>query len=111
MGGKVIIITNKSEWTSHQTRSKNESKALLVDFTATWCGPCRMIAPFFEELSLTHDNVLFLKVDVDAVEEVASDCSITAMPTFQVWKGTEKVEELVGASKERLQALAQKYNA
>ena len=41
---------------------------VIVDFTATWCGPCRMIGPYFEELSNGYDSIIFLKVDVDEVE-------------------------------------------
>ncbi len=69
-----------------------------------------MIGPEFVKLSNEYQNVVFLKVDVDQVESVAASCGISAMPTFQVFKDGKKVDELVGASKEKLLELVQKYN-
>lgn len=83
---------------------------IIVDFSATWCAPCRMIGPEFAKLSNEYHNVVFLKVDVDQVESVAASCGISAMPTFQVFKDGKKVDELVGASKDKLLELVQKYN-
>jgi thioredoxin 1 len=69
-----------------------------------------MIGPYFEELAGKFEGMAtFLKVDVDAVEKVAAAAGISAMPTFQVWRGGKKVEELVGAAKDALLALVQKY--
>ena len=48
----------------------------------SWCGPCQMIAPIFKELSNTHDDVVFLKVDVDENPDTAAKYSVSAMPTF-----------------------------
>lgn len=68
-----------------------------------------MISPEFDRLSESYANIIFLKVDVDEVEMVAAACGISAMPTFQVWKDGKKVDELVGASKEKLKELIEKY--
>jgi thioredoxin 1 len=70
-----------------------------------------MIGPFFEELSPKYATLKFLKVDVDQNDKVAAECGISAMPTFQVWKAGQKIDELVGASKEKLEALCAKYSA
>lgn len=84
---------------------------VIIDFTATWCGPCKMIGPTFEKLSKEDANVgiKFIKVDVDDAEDVAEKCGVTAMPTFQVWRGGNKVSSLVGASKDKLAALIAKF--
>lgn len=87
------------------------STQIIVDFTATWCGPCRMIGPVFDELAGTHagGSLVFLKVDVDANANVAAQQGVTAMPTFQVIKDGEKAAELIGASKEKLVALVEQF--
>ncbi|KAK2863020.1 hypothetical protein Q5P01_002553 [Channa striata] len=75
-------------------------KLVVVDFTATWCGPCKQIGPVFEKLSEDPDNknVVFLKVDVDEAEDVSSSCGISCMPTFQFYKNGAKVFEFSGAN-------------
>ncbi|CAH2293996.1 thioredoxin [Pelobates cultripes] len=78
-------------------------KLVVVDFTATWCGPCKMIAPFFEKLSQQYPNVVFLKVDVDDAQDVAAHCDIKCMPTFHFYKNNEKVHEFSGANQASLE--------
>ncbi|KNE64072.1 thioredoxin [Allomyces macrogynus ATCC 38327] len=85
-------------------------KLVVVDFFATWCGPCRMIAPKFADLADEFPGAVFLKVDVDEVPDVASKCGISAMPTFQLYKRGEKVAEVVGADAKALRE-AVKANA
>ncbi|KAM4709636.1 thioredoxin-like [Discoglossus pictus] len=79
------------------------SHLVVVDFTATWCGPCKMMAPFFESLSQTYEDVVFLKVDVDDAQEVAAHCDIKCMPTFHFYKNEERVHEFSGANKNSLE--------
>jgi len=84
-------------------------KLVVVDFFATWCGPCKMIAPVLEELNKTLEDVVFIKVDVDDIEEVAAEYKITAMPTFIFIKKSEQVAELKGANVEKLKELVEAH--
>ena len=61
-------------------------KLVVIDFTATWCGPCKMISPKFQELETKYPNCIFRKVDVDESQEISEQCSISAMPTFHLYK-------------------------
>ncbi|XP_053989898.1 thioredoxin-2 [Hylaeus volcanicus] len=79
-------------------------KLIVIDFYATWCGPCKMIAPKIEELSKEMPDVMFLKVDVDECEDVAEKYKITSMPTFILLKNGKQVESFSGANYEKLKS-------
>lgn len=81
------------------------SKLVVVDFYATWCGPCKIIAPKLEEMAQTYTDVIFLKVDVDDCEEVATAYQISCMPTFMFFKKGQKVAEFSGANAEKIREL------
>ncbi len=84
---------------------------VLVDFWATWCGPCRMIAPIVEEISDELDGRLNVyKVDVDEAEHVAMQFGIMSIPTLMIFKNGEEQERIVGyRSKEDLLTVIEKY--
>ncbi|KAL3869266.1 hypothetical protein ACJMK2_041970 [Sinanodonta woodiana] len=96
----VKIVETLSEFNSIVKGSGN--KLVVVDFTATWCGPCQRIAPLFAEMAEEMKDVIFIKVDVDQNEETASSCNINAMPTFQFYKNGQKLEEFSGADINKL---------
>jgi len=86
------------------------TKLVVVDFTATWCGPCQQIAPRFEELSKEHNpDIEFVKVDVDDVNDIAARQNIKAMPTFQFFRNGDKIDELQGANVPHLKEKLEKY--
>ena len=80
-------------------------RVVVIDFTATGCGPCRMIAPAFETMVAEFPSVAFSKVDVDANQETAAHCGVRSMPTFQLFKGGEKVAETKGAREQELRVI------
>src|ERR1700712_3888884 len=93
-------IRSLSEFNKLKTKS-----LLIIDFYATWCGPCKAISPAFEKISKQHESstfITFAKLDVDKVKDVAQLCGITAMPTFQFFKTGKKVDEVKGADVQQL---------
>ncbi|WP_250674658.1 thioredoxin [Paraclostridium ghonii] len=79
-----------------RTEVENTSEITVVDFFATWCGPCKMLAPVFDELGNDIDKAKFLKVDIDKSLELARRFQVTTVPTVIVFKDGEEAERLVG---------------
>ncbi|CCD52692.1 hypothetical protein BofuT4_P001390.1 [Botrytis cinerea T4] len=75
-----------------------DNKVVVLDAFATWCGPCKAIAPKVSQLSEAYPAAHFIKIDVDELPEVAQELGIRAMPTFVIFKGEEKFAEVVGAN-------------
>ncbi|XP_052031460.1 thioredoxin domain-containing protein 8-like [Apodemus sylvaticus] len=67
------------------------NRLVVVEFSAPWCGPCKIIAPVFQAMSLKYQNVMFAQVDVDSSKELAEEYHIIVVPTFQMFKHTRKV--------------------
>uniref|UniRef100_A0A2P2LZK7 Thioredoxin H-type-like n=1 Tax=Rhizophora mucronata TaxID=61149 RepID=A0A2P2LZK7_RHIMU len=64
-GGNVQLITTKESWEQKLSEASRDGQIVLANFSATWCGPCRMIAPFYNELSEKYLSLMFLLIDVD----------------------------------------------
>ncbi|KAJ3892872.1 thioredoxin-like protein [Lentinula edodes] len=90
---------------------KQKDKLSVIDFHATWCGPCHAIAPAFEAFSKQYTNVNFMKCDVDAARDVASLYRVSAMPTFIFLRGNTKVDQVRGADKAGLRAAIVKHSS
>ncbi|KAI9224484.1 thioredoxin [Blastocladiella britannica] len=78
---------------------------VVAYFSATWCGPCKMIAPKVDEFAKQYPGTTFIKIDVDELEELAQQAGVSAMPTFQLYKDGSKVGEVIGANPAKLGTL------
>lgn len=108
MAGDKIVILSKDNF---DDTVNNSVKPVLVDFWASWCGPCRAIAPVMDELSEEYDGkALIAKVNVDNEREIAAKFRIMSIPTVMLFKGGQVVEKIVGArSKSDFKNILDKY--
>ncbi len=86
------IINNVKEF---EDVLANNTK-VLVDFYADWCGPCKMLAPVLEDVSKEHEDVAFVKVNVDNVQELAAKFNIMSIPTLIAFKNGNMVKQTMG---------------
>lgn len=84
---------------------------VIVDFWATWCGPCQFMLPIFTRMAKKYKGIRFARVNVDEAQGISQRYQVYAIPTFLVFKGGKLVDKAVGAVGEPgLHMLAQKYS-
>ena len=89
---------------------KNGDKPLVVDFWATWCGPCRAIAPYIEELANEYDGKIVVgKCDVEENDDIVMEFGVRNIPTILFFKNGEVVDRLVGGQSKS--AIQKKFDA
>ena len=71
-------------------------KKVLLDFWATWCGPCKMIAPIVEEIAEENEQIVVGKIDVDEETPLAIQFGVTSIPTLVLMENGQKIDQLIG---------------
>lgn len=104
----AVEVKTKAEFKSKLEEAGD--KLVVIDFHATWCGPCKRISPFVGSLAERYDDKLVvLKVDVDEIEELVGEYSIGVMPTFVFLRKGQHIDTLTGSNEEKLLELVDKH--
>ncbi|OCL04656.1 thioredoxin-domain-containing protein [Glonium stellatum] len=107
---KIAHVTSST----HFNTLLSSSTYLVVDFYADWCGPCKAIAPIFQQLATAEakpGRLQFCKVDVDGQADIAKKYSVTAMPTFLIFKNGSVIDTIRGANPSGLRSAVLKASS
>jgi len=107
----VIEIETEDKFNNILAENSTNNKYLLIKFGPSWCNNCRTIEPKFNEFTNTYTNIIFVKLNDDANDEIAHKYKIRSFPTFLVLKNGTQIDKLEGANRDKLEELCKKYNS
>ncbi|XP_047048866.1 TPR repeat-containing thioredoxin TDX-like isoform X2 [Lolium rigidum] len=109
--GDVITIHSSNEFEAKIKAASSLSRLVILYFTATWCGPCRFMGPVYKSLAEKHRKIVFLKVDIDELGNVAHRWNVTSVPTFSFVINGKEIDKVVGADKTGLERKLAQYGS
>ena len=81
------------------------NKLVVVDFFATWCGPCRALSPYIDELATNHHHILFAKANIEETPIMANELDVKSLPCVVIFENGKEINRVVGFNKQKLQAI------
>ncbi|CAH2058591.1 unnamed protein product [Thlaspi arvense] len=103
LNGRVHAVTRIEKWEEKIREANSNGNILVVNFKASWCLPCRKIAPIYEELASTYTSMIFVTVDVEELAEFSDEWNVEATPTVVFLKDGRQMDKLVGGDVAELQ--------
>ncbi|GLT35398.1 hypothetical protein SLA2020_098550 [Shorea laevis] len=107
----ILTFHSSARWQLHFNSAKESPKLMVIDFAASWCGPCKFMEPAVHAMANKFTEVEFIKIDVDELPDVAQEFGVQAMPTFLLVKKGKEVDRVVGAQKDELERKIEKHKA
>ena len=98
-----ICVTNVRDDIFNAIITSN--KLVVVDFFATWCGPCRALSPYIYELATNHHHILFAKANIEETQIIANELDVKSLPCVIMFENGKEINRVVGFNKQKLQAI------
>ncbi|GLT63712.1 hypothetical protein SLA2020_362560 [Shorea laevis] len=111
-GGSIPLVPEcqtRSQWRAQFDAFKFSDKLLVIDFTATWCGPCKRMEPVIQDCAAKYNDVQFTKIDVDKLDDVARSFGVDTMPAYVFLKKGKEIDRVIGAQKDELERKIEKH--
>ncbi|XP_027913813.1 thioredoxin H3-like [Vigna unguiculata] len=98
----ILTFHTTDKWNAHFKAVKETNKLMVLDFTATWCKPCKLMDPVVEEFAAKYTDAEFIKIDVEELNEVSQALQVYRLPTFILVKKGKVADRVEGVMKEEL---------
>ena len=98
-----ICVTNVRDDIFNAIITSN--KLVVVDFFATWCGPCRALSPYIDELATNHHHILFATANIEETPAIANELDVKSLPCVIIFENGKEINRVVGFNKPKLQAI------